>query len=63
VGPRLKICIDLCHLYVDQYDLATSAGRNDFSSAVKDLGIDSIAAIHVSDSFERHGGTRDEHAE
>lgn len=63
IGPRLKLCLDLCHLHVDQYDLATDAGRKQLLLDIDELGAESIAAIHVSDSHEKHGGTKDEHAE
>jgi endonuclease IV len=62
VGPRLKVCLDLCHLHVDQYDLSTPKGRDKMFIDLAKLGWDSIAAIHVSDSREIHGGRRDLHA-
>jgi endonuclease IV len=62
VGPRLKVCLDICHLHVDQYDLSTSGGREALFVDMEKLGWDNIAAIHVSDSQEVHGGRRDIHA-
>lgn len=62
VGPRLKVCLDICHLHVDQYDLATIEGREQMSTDLDSLGWDRIAAVHVSDSLEKHGGKRDLHA-
>jgi len=58
----LKICLDLCHIHVDQFDLSTHEGREAMFSDLKLIGWDSIAAVHVSDSRESHGGTRDLHA-
>jgi endonuclease IV len=58
---RVKICIDLCHLFVDQYDLFSPSGREEFFASLDRLGMTNVAAIHVSDSGEVHGGTKDCH--
>jgi len=58
---RLKVCIDLCHLYIDQYDLYLSSGRKQFFAAIDRLGVENIAAIHISDSGVEHGAKEDCH--
>ena len=59
---RIRVCIDLCHLFVEQYDLFLPSGRDSFYAALDRLGHENIAAIHVSDSGEVHGGSKDRHA-
>ena len=58
----MKICLDLCHIHVDQFDLATPEGRQAMFDDLEAIGWDSLAAVHVSDSRENHGGKRDLHA-
>ena len=58
---RLKVCIDLCHVYIDQYDLYVPTGREEFFAALDRLGIENIAGLHVSDSGVQHGGRKDCH--
>ena len=59
---RVRVCIDLCHLFVDQYDLFLPSGRKAFFAALDRLGLEHVAAVHVSDSGEVHGGRKDRHA-
>jgi len=56
------ICLDLCHIHVDQFDLSTPSGRGALFADLELVGWDNIAAIHVSDSKEVHGGKKDRHA-
>ena len=55
---RLKICIDLNYLHVDQYDLSTDSGRAEFFAALDRVGLENIAAAHMSDSGDGHGGKK-----
>jgi len=58
---RLKVCIDLCHLYVAQHDLFLPQGREALFVDIAVLGPENVAAFHISDSGEIHGGTEDKH--
>jgi endonuclease IV len=59
---RLKVCLDICHVYISQYDLYDEACADDFLEDIAELGPENIAAMHVSDSYVPHGSKRDEHA-
>ncbi|ORX33548.1 xylose isomerase-like protein [Kockovaella imperatae] len=57
---RVKFCMDLCHVYM-QFDLAETEARGEFLRAVEGLGREAIAAVHLSDSLEKHGTRKDSH--
>ncbi|KAK8845365.1 hypothetical protein IAR55_006078 [Kwoniella newhampshirensis] len=60
-SPQLKICLDLCHLHVSEFDLNTSSGRRNLSDLLGKIGRDRLVGIHVSDSSIEHGGRGDRH--
>ena len=59
---RLKICIDICHLYINEYDLYFQDARKTFFDTLERIGFENIAAVHISDSNVQHGQKKDAHA-
>ena len=59
---RLKVCLDLCHLHVGEFDLSTEVGRRGLMNGVDQLGAENVAALHVSDSYGLHASGQYAHA-
>lgn len=60
---KVKFCIDTAHAYVYGYDIMHENGRQNFITVLEDsLGADSIALIHLNDSFGKCGSKIDRHA-
>lgn len=62
-GPRLGLCLDSCHLFVQGYDVTDEAHL----SAVVDeadakVGLDRLRCLHVNDAAAPLGSCRDRHA-
>jgi deoxyribonuclease-4 len=62
-GPRLGLCLDSCHLFVQGYEITDEAHL----AAVLDeadevVGIDRLGAVHVNDAAAPLGSCRDRHA-
>lgn len=59
---RLKVCLDVCHLYSAGYDLSTADQLDQFLTTFDSLiGIDKLEAIHVNDSKDPFDSGRDRH--
>jgi deoxyribonuclease-4 len=62
-GPRLGLCLDSCHLFVQGYDITDA----EHLAAVLDeadekVGLDRLRAVHVNDAGAPLGSCRDRHA-
>jgi deoxyribonuclease IV len=62
-GPRLGLCLDSCHLYVQGYDI-TDEDRLAavLDEADKKVGLDRLRCVHVNDAAAPLGSCRDRHA-
>ncbi|ODN79175.1 hypothetical protein L198_07925 [Cryptococcus wingfieldii CBS 7118] len=59
---RLKLCLDLSHLYVNELDLNEVEGRNAMWELLDRVGWKRVVGVHVSDNHVEHGGKGDRHA-
>lgn len=61
-SPRIKVCLDTCHLYAAGYDIATSDGcaatLDTFDTVI---GLDRLVAVHANDSKAGLGSGLDRH--
>lgn len=60
--PRVKVCLDTCHLHAAGYDL--SSGKlfeSFFTEFDKKIGLEKLEVIHVNDSKDAFGSNRDRH--
>ena len=60
--PRVRICLDTCHLFAAGHDLTTAAGVRRLRAGVCALGPERVTVIHVNDSRDPLGSHRDRHA-
>lgn len=60
--PRLRVCVDTCHVFAAGYDL-----RDDFAGVIQQLddalGLDRVGVFHLNDSQGGLGSRRDRHAD
>jgi deoxyribonuclease IV len=62
-GPRLGLCLDSCHLFVQGYDITDEAHLAAvLGEADAKVGIDRLGAVHVNDAAAPLGSCRDRHA-
>lgn len=63
VSKRLKICVDICHAHIAEYDLATNDGAEAHMllADLDAIGFDRVAGFHVSDSSVQHGQSCEGH--
>ncbi len=62
VNPRLKICLDTCHLHAAGYALTTQHEFDSFlANFDKLIGMDQLELIHMNDSRDSAGSLRDRH--
>jgi deoxyribonuclease IV len=62
-GPRLGLCLDSCHLFVQGYDITDEAHLGAvLDEADAKVGIDRLGAIHVNDAAVPLGACLDRHA-
>jgi deoxyribonuclease-4 len=62
-GPRLGLCLDSCHLFVQGYDITDETHLDGVLTEADDkVGIDRLGAIHVNDAAAPLGSCRDRHA-
>jgi deoxyribonuclease IV len=62
-GPRLGLCLDSCHLFVQGYDITDEAHLGAvLDEADAKVGIERLGAIHVNDAAAPLGSCRDRHA-
>jgi deoxyribonuclease-4 len=61
--PGLGVCLDTCHAFAAGHDLATPGGvRSTLGALVKAVGRGRLKLVHVNDSRDPLGSTRDRHA-
>lgn len=61
--PRLGVCLDTCHAFAAGHDLAAPGGvRATLGALVKAVGRGRLGLVHVNDSRDPLGSTRDRHA-
>lgn len=56
------LCLDTCHLWAAGVDIASPAGLRRLRSEVRAIGADRVRLIHVNDSKDPLGSSRDRHA-
>ncbi|WVO23628.1 uncharacterized protein IAS62_004983 [Cryptococcus decagattii] len=59
---QLKLCLDLSHLHVSEFDLNTESGRKEMLGLLQKVGKTRVVGVHVSDNYVAHGGKGDRHA-
>ncbi len=60
---RLKICLDTCHLFAAGYPIHTKEGLEEtLNEFDKLIGLDKLEVVHLNDSRDVFGSTRDRHA-
>lgn len=60
--PRLRVCLDTCHLIAAGHDLAAPGGmRSMLSELVRTIGRGRLALVHANDSKDPVGSGRDRH--
>ena len=60
--PRVAACIDTCHAYAMDYDLATEAGcEQAMAEFDSEIGFDRLVAVHANDTKQPIGTFRDRH--
>ncbi|MCX7996302.1 MAG: deoxyribonuclease IV [Patescibacteria group bacterium] len=61
-SPRVRVCLDTCHLHAAGYDLSTAESFQAFMATVDSLiGWNSVALFHLNDSRDPFGSFRDRH--
>lgn len=61
-SPRVKVCLDTCHLHATGYDLVTEQGFEKFLGDVdRTIGWERVELIHLNDSKDARGSFRDRH--
>lgn len=61
-NPRVKVCLDTCHLFATGYDLSTKEKFEEYFSAFdKTIGIDRLEVLQINDSKDPLGSFRDRH--
>jgi deoxyribonuclease IV len=62
-GPRLGLCLDSCHLFVQGYDVTDEASLAAIlDEADAKVGLDRLRCLHVNDAAAPLGSCRDRHA-
>jgi deoxyribonuclease-4 len=62
-GPRLGLCLDSCHLFVQGYDITDDAHLGAvLDEADAKVGIERLGAVHVNDAAVPLGACLDRHA-
>jgi deoxyribonuclease-4 len=61
-NPRLKVCLDTCHLHAAGIDISTEKAYDEFFNTFdEEIGLDRLGVIHVNDSKDEFGSLRDRH--
>jgi deoxyribonuclease-4 len=61
--PRIKFCIDTCHIYASGYDISSPIGFKKYISEFdKSIGISKIELLHLNDSKFGLGSGKDRHS-
>jgi deoxyribonuclease IV len=62
-GPRLGLCLDSCHLFVQGYDVTDEAHLAAvLDEADEKVGLERLGCVHVNDAAAPLGSCRDRHA-
>ncbi len=62
-GPRLGLCLDSCHLFVQGYDVTDPERLTEIvDEADAKVGLDRLRGLHVNDAAVPLGSCRDRHA-
>lgn len=60
--PRLKVCLDTCHLHAAGYDLRGKAKLDSFLKLFEQkIGLERLECLHINDSRDPFGSLRDRH--
>ena len=60
--PRLKVCLDTCHLHAAGYDLRTKEAYDSFVDTFDtQIGLNRLAVWHINDSHDPFGSLNDHH--
>lgn len=60
--PRIKVCLDTCHLHAAGYDLQTEETMNSFLDMFDEhVGLDRLELWHINDSRDPFESLRDRH--
>jgi deoxyribonuclease-4 len=59
--PRLRLCLDTCHLWAAGVDWGTEPARRELAAGLAALGPGRVALVHVNDSADPLGSRRDRH--
>jgi deoxyribonuclease-4 len=60
--PRVRVCIDTCHLFAAGLDITRPEARRVLRSQLQDLDPARVTLLHVNDSRDPVGSRRDRHA-
>lgn len=61
-NPRLRVCLDTCHLHGAGYDLRTPVALDDFLRNFDNIiGLEKLELFHINDSRDVFGSLRDRH--
>ncbi len=61
-NPRIRVCLDTCHLHAAGIDLSTNDSLERFLNRFDDLvGLSLLECIHINDSRDEFGSLRDRH--
>ena len=62
-GPRLGLCLDSCHLFVQGYDITDETHLGEvLDEADEKVGLERLRCLHVNDAAAPLGSCRDRHA-
>jgi deoxyribonuclease-4 len=62
-GPRLGLCLDSCHLFVQGYDITDAEHLSSvLDEADAKVGLERLRCVHVNDAAAPLGSCRDRHA-
>lgn len=60
--PRVKVCLDTCHLHAAGYDITSKKKLDEFLDYFeKAIGLDRLECFHANDSRDEFGSLRDRH--
>jgi deoxyribonuclease-4 len=61
--PRVRLCLDSCHLLASGYDIRTPAGMDALvAQLAAKVGLQRVGSLHLNDSQAPLGSNRDRHA-
>lgn len=61
-SPRLRVCVDTCHVFAAGHDLRTPEGVAEMAGRFDEaIGLEHLAVVHANDSKGELGGNLDRH--